>query len=50
MTLQSTSDTFQVHSAKVTDNTNSWDTIIDCIDIATQSIHVGVFLWRDDNL
>jgi len=29
---------------------NSWDTIIDSIDTASNSIHVGAFLWRDDNL
>ena len=50
MTLQPAPHTFQVNSVTVTDNANSWDAIIDCIDTATHSIHVGAFLWRDDNL
>jgi cardiolipin synthase len=35
---------------RLTNETNTWDTILDAINEARDSIYIGAFLWRDDAL
>ncbi len=37
-------------SPRLTNETNTWDTILDAMSVAERCIYIGAFLWRDDEL